>query len=154
LTTSPVLTTSSSMMSQPSPPRVSTPTEPAKGLESYCPLQPGMERGFALSDMASLLMQYNQQNDDELSLFMRTTSIASKKALGISDIIDRGVNIIKQPIARFGLETGFLLRTVDLSWQQTTTCYRLTSRKSLRDLDIGHGVVLASSIPITNVHYE
>ncbi|KAJ7870839.1 hypothetical protein B0H13DRAFT_1896021 [Mycena leptocephala] len=41
-----------------------------------------MECGFALSDMANLLMQYNQQNDDELSLFMRTTSIASKKAWG------------------------------------------------------------------------
>jgi hypothetical protein len=70
-----------------------------------------MERGFALSEMGALIMEYNQQGENELSLFMRTTSIASKKALGISDVLDRGVNVLPQPVGRFSLETAFLFRT-------------------------------------------
>jgi hypothetical protein len=42
---------------------------------------------------------------------MRTTSLASKKALGISEVVDRGVNVIPQPVGHFGLETVFLLQT-------------------------------------------
>ncbi|KAJ7835422.1 hypothetical protein B0H13DRAFT_1913575 [Mycena leptocephala] len=60
--------------------------------------QPGMEKGFALSPMGNLVIEYNQQQDEEISIFMRTTSVISEKSLGISDILDRGVNLEKQNI--------------------------------------------------------
>jgi hypothetical protein len=78
-----------------------------------------MEKGFALSPMGNLVIEYNQQLENEISIFMRTTSIISKKSLGISDIMDRGVNLEKQNLGRFGLETGFLLRT-----DRTANCGR------------------------------
>ncbi|KAJ7848767.1 hypothetical protein B0H13DRAFT_1906566 [Mycena leptocephala] len=74
-------------------------------------IQEGMERGFALSPMADLVRAYNSHTDEEFSLFRRVNSLASKKALDISEVVDRGVSIFAQPIARFGLKTGFLLRT-------------------------------------------
>jgi hypothetical protein len=69
-----------------------------------------MERGFALSPMGELVIAYNQHSDEEFSLFRRINTLSSKKALEISDIINRGVSIVMLTVARFGLETGFLLR--------------------------------------------
>jgi hypothetical protein len=74
-------------------------------------IQEGMDRGFALSPMADLIRSYNQHMDEEFSLFRRVTTIASKKALDISEVMDRGVSLFAQPVAQYGLETGFLLRT-------------------------------------------
>ncbi|KAJ7909252.1 hypothetical protein B0H13DRAFT_2330547 [Mycena leptocephala] len=61
--------------------------------------------------MADLVRTYNQHTDEDYSLFRRVTTIASKKALDISEVMDRGVSLFAQPVAQFGLETGFLLRT-------------------------------------------
>ncbi|KAJ7792684.1 hypothetical protein B0H13DRAFT_2393912 [Mycena leptocephala] len=74
-------------------------------------MQEGMDRGFALSPMADLVLAFNHHSDEDYSLFRRVNTLSSKKALDISEIIDRGVSIVPMPMARFGLETGFLLRT-------------------------------------------
>ncbi|KAJ7878891.1 hypothetical protein B0H13DRAFT_2346282 [Mycena leptocephala] len=74
-------------------------------------MQEGMDRGFALSPMADLVLAFNHHSDEDYSLFRRVNTLSSKKALDISEIIDRGVSIVPLPTARFGLETGFLLRT-------------------------------------------
>ncbi|KAJ7824858.1 hypothetical protein B0H13DRAFT_2375235 [Mycena leptocephala] len=95
---------------QPPEIQASTPADPV-GTTSRRELQEGMDRGFALSPMADLVLAYNHHQDDEYSLFRRVNTLSSKKALDISEIIDRGVSIIALPVARFGLETGFLLRT-------------------------------------------
>ncbi|KAJ7637947.1 hypothetical protein DFH06DRAFT_1335594 [Mycena polygramma] len=74
--------------------------------------QSGMERGYAMSPMAELVLEFNSQTDTDVSLFMRTTSIISKKNLEVSDVMDRGVSTTPQPMERFGLETGFSIRTI------------------------------------------
>ncbi|KAJ7676044.1 hypothetical protein DFH06DRAFT_1318182 [Mycena polygramma] len=75
-------------------------------------VQAGMEKGFALSAMADLRREYLTEPDDEPSLFMRVTAIASKKALDVHEIMDRGVSTnLTAPTSRFGLETGFNMRT-------------------------------------------
>ncbi|KAJ7914797.1 hypothetical protein B0H13DRAFT_1872668 [Mycena leptocephala] len=53
------------------------------------PLQEGMENGFTLSPMYELVLEYNQHQDSQLSLFARATHIASRKWLEVSDVMDR-----------------------------------------------------------------
>jgi hypothetical protein len=74
-------------------------------------LHPGMKKGFTLSPMGELATEYSRQTDVELSLFIRSTSMVSKKSLDLLDVLDRGVPFVKQPIGRFGLDTGLFLRT-------------------------------------------
>jgi hypothetical protein len=83
---------------------MATYTEPTQSIA------PGMERGYALSPMAELERDYSTHTESEASLFERA-SIASKRALDPADILDRGISLHDRPIARFSLETGFLIRT-------------------------------------------
>ncbi|KAJ7301385.1 hypothetical protein DFH08DRAFT_827581 [Mycena albidolilacea] len=84
---------------------MATYTEPAR------PVAPGMERGYAMSPMAELERNYASHSENEASLFERSTSIASKCSLDPTDVLDRGVSLHDRPVARFSLETGFLIRT-------------------------------------------
>jgi hypothetical protein len=70
-----------------------------------------MERGYALSPMAEFECNYLSHTNSESSLFERATSISSKRGLEASDVLDRGVSLRDRPLARFSLETGFLLKT-------------------------------------------
>ncbi|KAF8133103.1 hypothetical protein K438DRAFT_1787706 [Mycena galopus ATCC 62051] len=69
------------------------------------------KRSPALSVMAELILEYNKSQDSTLSLFRRISTLASKKDLDKSDVLDRGDTHGTQTDPRFGLETGFLLRT-------------------------------------------
>lgn len=61
--------------------------------------------------MENLVAEYSKQMDSDLSLFIRSTSIVSKKSLEISDILDRGIPLVKQPVGQFRLDMGLLLKT-------------------------------------------
>ncbi|KAJ7162011.1 hypothetical protein C8R46DRAFT_1222145 [Mycena filopes] len=76
-------------------------------------LPEGMAAGFKQSPMGKLKKEYELETDSESSLESRATQIVSKRVLGISDIMDRGVFLIdnSSPSGRFGPETGFSLRT-------------------------------------------
>ncbi|KAJ7689537.1 hypothetical protein B0H16DRAFT_1487201 [Mycena metata] len=61
--------------------------------------------------MAELRREYDHEPPDESSLQSRVTHIISKKVLLASDVMDRGVYILKDtPMGRFSLETGFAFR--------------------------------------------
>ncbi|KAJ6463791.1 hypothetical protein C8R47DRAFT_1224948 [Mycena vitilis] len=76
------------------------------------PMQVGMENGFAMSPMATLKMEYSAETDDA-SLFIRATSIASKTALDVEEVIDRGIPVgMDPPLPRFALEPQFRARTI------------------------------------------
>ncbi|KAJ7812730.1 hypothetical protein B0H14DRAFT_2605577 [Mycena olivaceomarginata] len=74
--------------------------------------QPGMEKGFSLSPMGDLVREYNAQ-DQDLSIFIRSTCLAGKKALERAEVMDRGISLRPQTpaVERFSLETGFWMRT-------------------------------------------
>ncbi|KAJ7368876.1 hypothetical protein DFH08DRAFT_796706 [Mycena albidolilacea] len=62
----------------------------ATHVESIRSMAPGMERGYALLPMAELERDYASHSESEASLFERATSIASKRTLDPTDILDRG----------------------------------------------------------------
>jgi hypothetical protein len=97
-------------------------------------LQPGIEKGFFLSPMGILVSEYNTQTDSDLSLFIRSTSIVSKKSLDLSDVMDRGVPFVKQPVGRFGLNTELLLgteKTIKDMQELLTKASKAEARRSL-----------------------
>ncbi|KAF8146432.1 hypothetical protein K438DRAFT_1781049 [Mycena galopus ATCC 62051] len=99
-----------------SPMSTVTAIHPSPGSETYPDSSVrGMERGFALSPMADLLRDYTSSSDSELSLFRRVTTLASKASFDVSEIFDRGTSVESSRqdpgLARFCLETGFLIRT-------------------------------------------
>ncbi|KAJ7432922.1 hypothetical protein B0H11DRAFT_1939998 [Mycena galericulata] len=81
-------------------------------MEKRTPL-PGMERGYALSPMATIRRAYHAENEGEVSVFMRTKILISKQELTPVDVIDRGISRVES-FPRFALETGFALRVVQL----------------------------------------
>ncbi|KAJ7434613.1 hypothetical protein B0H11DRAFT_1938461 [Mycena galericulata] len=81
-------------------------------IEKRTPL-PGMERGYALSPMATIRRAYHAENEGEVSVFMRTKILISKQELTPVDVIDRGISRVES-FPRFALETGFALRVVQL----------------------------------------
>ncbi|KAJ6476079.1 hypothetical protein C8R45DRAFT_1077091 [Mycena sanguinolenta] len=90
-----------------SSPRISS---KATRTERTRPVQPGMERGFAMSTMAELVREYTKQHDEELSVFSRATTIAGKRNLETTNVMDRGVMNDGSRDSRFALETGFRMR--------------------------------------------
>ncbi|KAJ7084202.1 hypothetical protein C8R44DRAFT_894173 [Mycena epipterygia] len=80
--------------------------------ESLFPPNPGMERGYALSPMAEIHLEYLREEEDETSLFSRMTWLASKKSLEPKELIDRAIN--SRP--RFGMEPAFGLRLEKTLW--------------------------------------
>ncbi|KAJ7877290.1 hypothetical protein B0H13DRAFT_2347241 [Mycena leptocephala] len=89
--------------------------------------QPGMERGFAMSPMAELLLEFNNHSDTEISLFRRTASIVSKKSSDISEVMNCGVTSGEQLVGRFCLETVFLLRTNNVIKEMQTIVTKASS---------------------------
>ncbi|KAJ6450290.1 hypothetical protein C8R45DRAFT_946897 [Mycena sanguinolenta] len=64
-----------------------------------------------MSAMADLVREYTKQQDEELSLFSRATSIADKRNLKTTNIMDRGILKDGPRDSRFALERGFRMRT-------------------------------------------
>jgi hypothetical protein len=73
------------------------------------PIPEGMSRGYTMSPMAELQLEYMKEMEEESSIFSRVTLIASKISLELWDVIDRGIDP-SNPVPRFGLDPGFALR--------------------------------------------
>ncbi|KAJ7827585.1 hypothetical protein B0H13DRAFT_2373717 [Mycena leptocephala] len=69
----------------------------------------GMQRGYALSEMADLQREFLRETESSGSVFSRVKVIVSKKSLDARDIHDRGIDRT-DPKPRFALETGFAIR--------------------------------------------
>jgi hypothetical protein len=71
---------------------------------------PGMERGYSMSEMSDLQREYLRPTEQDLSIFRRVTAIKGKKYLEPRDILDRGVSTKPSDyIPRFCLDTGLFL---------------------------------------------
>ncbi|KAJ7200467.1 hypothetical protein C8J57DRAFT_1544449 [Mycena rebaudengoi] len=81
-----------------------------KAKEEIRPLQTGMDKGYDLSPMAGLRLDYERDSESESSLYTRAQLLTSKKSLGVTDILDRGVNKLNAGIPRFCLEIGLGMR--------------------------------------------
>ncbi|KAF8171544.1 hypothetical protein K438DRAFT_1773101 [Mycena galopus ATCC 62051] len=68
----------------------------------------GMSRGFAMSAMGNLVIEFNSSDDSGLSLFCQILTMSSKKALAIEDIDNCGQRTRQPPVPRFALEKEFL----------------------------------------------
>ncbi|KAJ7768232.1 hypothetical protein B0H16DRAFT_1452976 [Mycena metata] len=128
-------------------PPLSPPTRTTGSMEqqkdsNLRPMQAGMEHRFALSPMGDLVRGYTQQDPEDVSLFIRVTSISSKKNLVVEDLIDRGVPKISQPTSRFSLETGLMLRTERAIFQMQSILDRASAlirdRKTNERMLIAH----------------
>ncbi|KAJ7615061.1 hypothetical protein DFH06DRAFT_1146122 [Mycena polygramma] len=64
---------------------------------------PGMHRGYAMSEMADIFRAYLEEQVDETSIDSRVKWISGKKTLDPKDVIDRGVSTINI-CPRFGLD--------------------------------------------------
>ncbi|KAK7026608.1 hypothetical protein R3P38DRAFT_3191855 [Favolaschia claudopus] len=62
-----------------------------------------------LDAVETLLEEYESAENEEVSLYLRTSSIANKRVLDKSEIVDRGTTIPPQVLARFGLSAGYML---------------------------------------------
>ncbi|KAJ7601705.1 hypothetical protein DFH06DRAFT_946723, partial [Mycena polygramma] len=63
----------------------------------------GMIRGYALSKMAEVFLQYLEEGLEETSIDSRVKWISGKKTLDAKDLVDRGISTVNiRP--RFGLE--------------------------------------------------
>ncbi|KAJ6493581.1 hypothetical protein C8R47DRAFT_947666, partial [Mycena vitilis] len=70
---------------------------------------PGMSRGYAMSDMADIFRSYLREQEDEISIDSRVKWISGKKSLDPKDVIDRGISTIDiRP--RFGLDPLLIIR--------------------------------------------
>ncbi|KAJ7238444.1 hypothetical protein C8J57DRAFT_1528751 [Mycena rebaudengoi] len=74
------------------------------------PVQLGMENGYALSLMAALRIEYHQEADSDNSLFVQSKMLIGKKNLEVSDVLDRGVNLLNVTVAPFCVEIGLGMR--------------------------------------------
>ncbi|KAJ7140425.1 hypothetical protein C8R46DRAFT_1046929 [Mycena filopes] len=86
---------------------------PTRGDDLSTHPNPGMRRGYAMSEMADLQREYLKEGLEESSLFLRVNSVISKKALDARDILDRG-NANVDPRPRFCVKPDLLTR-VDLT---------------------------------------
>jgi hypothetical protein len=63
---------------------------------------PGMHRGYAMSEMAEIQREYLKEPLDETSISSRVNWFGGKKLLDLKDLIDRGISTIETR-PRFGL---------------------------------------------------
>ncbi|KAK6991827.1 hypothetical protein R3P38DRAFT_2803522 [Favolaschia claudopus] len=62
-----------------------------------------------LDPVETLLEEYESTDNEEVSLYLRVTSIANKHTLDKSEIVDRGVHVNPQVLSRFGLSASYML---------------------------------------------
>ncbi|KAF8062528.1 hypothetical protein FPV67DRAFT_1390185, partial [Lyophyllum atratum] len=80
------------------------------------------------SPMAELRRELESEDDDEMSINTAVSIFVSKKSLGESDVVDRGITL-RSPVPRFTIRSG-LLSELDTAIPHFQDCLRRASELS------------------------